>query len=71
MPGLGQGLGDPVLKFSSPLRGGLRWGLHILILNILLLRPPSRLPLRGGGIKGGKPGMTEKGLIQRSHIIKI
>ena len=69
MPGLGQGLGDPVLKFSSPLRGGLRWGLHILILNILLLTP-SRLPLRGGGIKAGKSGMTEKGLIQRSHIIK-
>ncbi len=27
MPGLSQGLGDPVRNFSSPLRGGLRWGL--------------------------------------------
>jgi hypothetical protein len=45
------GPGDPVCYFSSPLRGGLRWGLHILFI----IETPSRLPLRGGGIKSDHP----------------
>ncbi len=52
MPGLGQRPGDPVCDFSSPLRGGLRWGLQVF--NIF--ETPSLLSLRGGGIKSGDFG---------------
>jgi len=37
-------------NISSPLRGGLRWGLYSFFgFSIGILRPPPVLPLRGGG----------------------
>jgi len=42
------GIKDPSL--SSPLRGGLRWGLPGLYAYKLICPDPSRLPLKGGGI---------------------